>query len=114
MLLNEKIFIAGHNGLVGSAILKNLKSKAYGNFVLRNRCELDLRDQRAVFDFFEKEKPDYVILAAAKVGGIVANNTYCGQFIYENLQIQNNVIHASWLNGVKILLFLGSTCIYPT
>lgn len=113
MLLDEKIFIAGHNGLVGSAILKNLQSKAYGNFVLRNRSELDLRDQRAVFDFFEKEKPDYVILAAAKVGGIVANNTYRGQFIYENLQIQNNVIHASWLNGVKKLLFLGSTCIYP-
>ena len=113
MQLNGKIFIAGHNGLVGSAILKNLKSKAYSNFVLRTRSELDLREQRAVFDFFEKEKPDYVILAAAKVGGIVANNTYRGQFIYENLQIQNNVIHASRLNGVKKLLFLGSTCIYP-
>lgn len=113
MQLNEKIFIVGHNGLVGSAILKNLKSKAYSNFVLRNRSELDLTDQRAVFDFFEKEKPGYVILAAAKVGGIVANNTWRGQFIYENLQIQNNVIHASWLNNVKKLLFLGSTCIYP-
>jgi GDP-L-fucose synthase len=113
MLLNEKIFVAGHNGLVGSAILKNLKSRGYNNFVLRNHLELDLREQQAVFDFFEKEKPGYVILAAAKVGGIMANNTYRGQFIYENLQIQNNVIHASWLNGVKKLLFLGSTCIYP-
>ncbi|GHV29765.1 GDP-L-fucose synthase [Bacteroidia bacterium] len=113
MQLNEKIFVAGHNGLVGSAILKNLQSRSYNNFILRNHLELDLREQQAVFNFFEKEKPDYVILAAAKVGGIVANNTYRGQFIYENLQIQNNVIHASWLNGVKKLLFLGSTCIYP-
>lgn len=113
MRLNGKIFIAGHNGLVGSAILKNLKSKNYNNFVLRSHLELDLCSQQAVFDFFEKEKPDYVVLAAAKVGGIVANNTCRGQFIYENLQIQNNVIHASWLNGVKKLLFLGSTCIYP-
>jgi GDP-L-fucose synthase len=113
MRLDGKIYIAGHKGLVGSAILKNLKSKGYHNFILRDHSELDLSDQRAVFGFFEKEKPDYVILAAAKVGGIVANNTYRGQFIYENLQIQNNVIHASWLNGVKKLLFLGSTCIYP-
>jgi GDP-L-fucose synthase len=113
MRLNGKIFVAGHNGLVGSAILKNLKSKGYTTFVLRDHLELDLSDQRAVFDFFEKEKPDYVILAAAKVGGIAANNTYRGQFIYENLQIQTNVIHASRLNGVKKLLFLGSTCIYP-
>ncbi|MDR1631602.1 MAG: GDP-L-fucose synthase [Dysgonamonadaceae bacterium] len=113
MRLNGKIFIAGHNGLVGSAILKNLKSRFYNNFVLRDHLELDLSNQQSVFDFFEKEKPDYVILAAAKVGGIIANNTYRGQFIYENLQIQNNVIHASWLNGVKKLLFLGSTCIYP-
>ena len=113
MHLDGKIFVAGHTGLVGSAILKNLKSKGYNNFVLKDLFELDLREQQAVFDFFEKEKPDYVILAAAKVGGIVANNTYRGQFIYENLQIQNNVIHASWVNGVKKLLFLGSTCIYP-
>ena len=110
---NGKIFVAGHTGLVGSAILKNLQSKGYTNFVLRDISELDLRNQPAVFDFFEKEKPGYVILAAAKVGGIIANNTYRGQFIYENLQIQNNVIHSSWLNGVKKLLFLGSTCIYP-
>ncbi|MDR0768429.1 MAG: GDP-L-fucose synthase [Dysgonamonadaceae bacterium] len=113
MQLNEKIFIAGHNGLVGSAILKTLQSRGYTNFLLRNHQELDLTEQQAVFSFFEKEKPAYVILAAAKVGGIAANNTYRGQFIYENLQIQNNVIHASWLNGVKKLLFLGSTCIYP-
>ena len=110
---NGKIYIAGHTGLVGSAILKRLQSKGYWNFLLRDISELDLLYQPAVFDFFEKEKPDYVILAAAKVGGIVANSTYRGQFIYENLQIQNNVIHASWLNGVKKLLFLGSTCIYP-
>jgi len=110
---NDKIYIAGHTGLVGSALLKNLQSKGYGNFILRDISELDLRNQSDVFAFFEREKPDYVILAAAKVGGIVANMTYRGQFIYENLQIQNNVIHASWLNGVKKLLFLGSTCIYP-
>ena len=110
---NGKIYVAGHTGLVGSALLKNLRSKGYGNFLLKDISELDLRDQSAVFNFFEKEKPDYVILAAAKVGGIIANTTYRGQFIYENLQIQNNVIHASWLNGVKKLLFLGSTCIYP-
>ena len=110
---NDKIYIAGHTGLVGSALLKNLQSKGYRNFILRDISELDLRNQTNVFSFFEKEKPDYVILAAAKVGGIIANTTYRGQFIYENLQIQNNVIHASWLNGVKKLLFLGSTCIYP-
>ncbi|MDR3218132.1 MAG: GDP-L-fucose synthase [Dysgonamonadaceae bacterium] len=108
-----KIYVAGHTGLVGSAILKNLQSKGYTNFLLRNLSELDLTDQLAVFRFFEQEKPEYVILAAAKVGGIVANNTYRAQFIYENIQIQNNVIHASWLNKVKKLLFLGSTCIYP-
>jgi GDP-L-fucose synthase len=113
MQLNEKIFIAGHKGLVGSAILKNLQSRGYDNFIWRSHLELDLKDQQAVFNFFEKEKPVYVILAAAKVGGIAANSTYRGQFIYENLQIQNNVIHASLLNGVKKLLFLGSTCIYP-
>ncbi|GHT72428.1 GDP-L-fucose synthase [Bacteroidia bacterium] len=110
---NAKIYIAGHKGLVGSAILKNLQAKGYTNFVLRTSSELDLRNQQAVFEFFEREKSDYVFLAAAKVGGIVANNTYRGQFIYENLQIQNNVIHAAYKNGVKKLLFLGSTCIYP-
>ena len=110
---NSKIYVAGHTGLVGSAILKNLQSKGYKNFLLKDISELDLLNQSSVFDFFEKEKPDYVILAAAKVGGIIANTTYRAQFIYENLQIQNNVIHASWLNSVKKLLFLGSTCIYP-
>ncbi|GHV24291.1 GDP-L-fucose synthase [Bacteroidia bacterium] len=110
---NAKIYVAGHNGLVGSAIVKNLHSKGYNNLLLRTHKELDLINQQAVFDFFEQEKPEYVFLAAAKVGGIVANNTYRGQFIYENLQIQNNVIHAAYKNGVKKLLFLGSTCIYP-
>lgn len=110
---NSKIYVAGHNGLVGSAILKNLQNKGYTNFVLRNHSELDLTDQTAVSEFFAKEKPEYVILAAAKVGGIVANNIYRAQFIYENLMIQNNVIHQSYVNGVKKLVFLGSTCIYP-
>lgn len=110
---NSKIYIAGHNGLVGSAILKNLQNKGYSNFVLRNHTELDLTDQAAVSGFFAQEKPEYVILAAAKVGGIAANNTYRAQFIYENLMIQNNVIHQSYVNNVKKLVFLGSTCIYP-
>ncbi len=110
---NAKIYIAGHRGLVGSAILKNLKEKGYTNFVLRTHRELDLTDQMAVAAFFEKEKPEYVFLAAAKVGGIVANNTYRGQFIYENLMIQNNIIHHSYVNNVKKLVFLGSSCIYP-
>ncbi len=109
----SKIYVAGHNGLVGSAILHNLKEKGYSNLVLRNHSGLDLTDQKAVCEFFAKEKPDFVFLAAAKVGGIVANNTYRASFIYENLMIQNNVIHASYLYGVKKLLFLGSTCIYP-
>lgn len=108
-----KIYVAGHRGLVGSAVLKNLKQKGYSNFVLRTHDQLDLTNQLAVADFFAKEKPDYVILAAAKVGGIIANNTYRAQFIYENLMIQNNVIHQSYINGVKKLVFLGSTCIYP-
>ncbi|MDR1171765.1 MAG: GDP-L-fucose synthase [Bacteroidales bacterium] len=113
MELNAKIFVAGHNGLVGSAILKNLQQKGYSNFILRTRNELNLTDQKAVAAFFEREKPEYVILAAAKVGGIVANNRYRADFIYENLMIQNNVIHQSYLYGVKKLVFLGSTCIYP-
>ncbi|MFR9165289.1 MAG: GDP-L-fucose synthase family protein [Dysgonomonas sp.] len=108
-----KIYVAGHKGLVGSAILKNLQQKGFSNFVLRTFEELDLTDQKAVSVFFETEKPEYVILAAAKVGGIIANNTYRAQFIYENLMIQNNVIHCSYLNGVKKLVFLGSTCVYP-
>jgi len=110
---NAKIFVAGHTGMVGSAILKNLQQKGYSNFVLRTIEELDLTDQRAVATFFDREKPEYVILAAAKVGGIIANNTYRADFIYENLMIQNNVIHQSYLHGVKKLVFLGSTCIYP-
>ncbi|MFV0539442.1 MAG: GDP-L-fucose synthase family protein [Dysgonomonas sp.] len=109
----SKIYVAGHRGLVGSAILRNLKERGYTNFVLRTHSELDLTNQSAVAEFFEKEKPEYVFLAAAKVGGIVANNTYRGQFIYENMMIQNNVIHQSYLNNVKKLVFLGSSCIYP-
>lgn len=110
---DAKIYLAGHTGLVGSAILKNLKSKGYHNFVLRTIQEMDLTNQAAVADFFATEKPEYVILAAAHVGGIVANNVYRADFIYINIQIQNNIIHQSWKNGVKKLLFLGSTCIYP-
>jgi GDP-L-fucose synthase len=110
---SSKIYIAGHKGLVGSAIVKNLQSKGYTNLVYRTHKELDLLNQQAVAEFFKKEKPEYVILAAAKVGGIVANNTYRADFIYENLQIQNNVIHQSYMHRVTKLLFLGSTCIYP-
>jgi len=110
---SAKIYIAGHNGMVGSAILRRLKKEGYTNFVLRSSKELDLKEQSLVRDFFIKEKPDYVFIAAAKVGGINANNTYRAQFIYENLMIQCNLIHNSYLNGVKKLLFLGSSCIYP-
>jgi GDP-L-fucose synthase len=113
MQKNSKIYIAGHNGMVGSAIVRNLKSKGYHNLIHKSFSELDLLNQSDVQKFFQTEKPEYVILAAAKVGGIAANNTYRAQFIYENLQIQNNVIHASHLNSVKKLLFLGSSCIYP-
>ena len=109
----SKIYLAGHRGLVGSAILKTLTCKGYSNIITRTHVELDLTDQEVVRAFFEAEKPEYVFLAAAKVGGIVANNTYRADFIYENLQIQNNVIHQSYVHGVKKLLFLGSTCIYP-
>jgi GDP-L-fucose synthase len=108
-----KIYIAGHRGMVGSSILRALKSKGYKNFLLKTSSELDLRNQQAVADFFAIEKPEYVFLAAAKVGGIVANNTYRADFIYENMMIQSNVIHQAYLNGVKKLLFLGSSCIYP-
>ena len=113
MKSNSKIYVAGHRGMVGSAILDNLKKKGYTNFVYRTSSELDLTNQQAVNDFFEKEKPEYVFLAAAKVGGIMANSTYRAQFIYENLMIESNIIHNSWKNDVKKLLFLGSTCIYP-
>lgn len=110
---SSKIYIAGHRGMVGSAIVRELVKQGFQNFVLRTSAELDLRDSNAVARFFEQEKPNYVFLAAAKVGGIIANNTYRADFIYENLMIQNNVIHQSYLNGVNKLMFLGSSCIYP-
>lgn len=113
MQKDSKIYVAGHRGLVGSAIVNSLKDKDYTNIITRTHSSLDLTDQKSVETFFQNEKPEYVILAAAKVGGIVANNTYRADFIYENLQVQNNVIHQSYLNDVKKLLFLGSTCIYP-
>jgi len=111
--LTSKIYIAGHRGMVGSAIHRNLQKKGYTNFITRTSAELDLRNQKAVDEFFEKEKPEYVFLAAAKVGGIQANNIYRADFIYENLMIQNNVVHAAYKNKVKKLMFLGSSCIYP-
>ena len=113
MKIDSKIYVAGHRGLVGSAIWKNLEKKGYANLIGRTREELDLMDSAAVAEFFEEEKPDCVFLAAAHVGGIIANNTYRADFIYRNLQIQNNVISESWRNGVSKLLFLGTTCIYP-
>ncbi|MBL7919213.1 MAG: GDP-L-fucose synthase [Bacteroidia bacterium] len=113
MKLDSKIYIAGHRGMVGSAILRNLQKNGFTNFVLKTSQELDLRDQNQVADFFAKEKPEYVFLAAAKVGGIQANNIYRADFLYENLMIQNNVIHAAYENKVSKLLFLGSSCIYP-
>lgn len=113
MELDAKIYVAGHRGLVGSALVKNLKARGYRQIIVRTHSELDLTDAVAVADFFNSEKPAYVFLAAAKVGGIVANNTYRAEFIYDNLMIQNNVVHQSYLNGVKKLMFLGSTCIYP-
>jgi GDP-L-fucose synthase len=108
-----KIYVAGHRGMVGSAIVRKLQKDGYTNLVLKTSAELDLRDQVKVADFFAAEKPDYVFLAAAKVGGIVANNTYRADFLYENLAIQNNIIHSSFVNKVKKLQFLGSSCIYP-
>ncbi|WP_029282242.1 GDP-L-fucose synthase [Pedobacter sp. R20-19] len=110
---NDKIYVAGHRGMVGSAIHRKLLKEGYTNIITRTSAELDLRSQQAVTDFFAAEKPDYVFLAAAKVGGIVANNTYRADFLYENLAIQNNVIHNAYLNEVKKLMFLGSSCIYP-
>ncbi len=110
---NSKIYIAGHRGMVGSAIMRNLQSKGYTNIITRTSKEVDLRNSQAVSDFFANEKPEYVFLAAAKVGGIQANNIYRADFIYENLMIQNNVIHNAYVNGVKKLMFLGSSCIYP-
>src|SRR6478736_7297278 len=113
MTKDAKIYIAGHNGLVGSAILRRLQNEGFENLVLKTFDQLDLRDQHAVKSFFESERPEYVFLAAAKVGGILANNTYRAQFIHDNLTIQSNVIHFSYIYGVKKLLFLGSSCIYP-
>ncbi|RYG02690.1 MAG: GDP-L-fucose synthase [Chitinophagaceae bacterium] len=113
MQKSDKIYLAGHRGMVGSALKRKLEKEGYNNIVVRTSSELDLSNQQAVLDFFAQEKPDYVILAAAKVGGILANNTYRGMFIYENLMIQNNVIHTAHLNNVKKLMFLGSSCIYP-
>lgn len=110
---DSKIYIAGHRGLVGSAIVRNLQQQGYTNLLLKTHIELDLTNQQVVHEFFAKEQPEYVFLAAAKVGGILANNTYRADFIYENLQIQNNVIHASYQHQIKKLLFLGSSCIYP-
>lgn len=109
----SKIYIAGHRGMVGSAIYRKLQHEGFTNFVTRTSTELDLRNQQAVENFFSYENPEYVFLAAAKVGGILANNTYRAGFLYDNLQIQNNIIHSSYVNGVKKLMFLGSSCIYP-
>ncbi|HWV74809.1 MAG TPA: GDP-L-fucose synthase [Pseudosphingobacterium sp.] len=113
MNTQDKIYVAGHRGMVGSAIMRRLQREGFNNIITRTSKELDLRDQTAVAAFFTNVKPDYVFLAAAKVGGIMANNTYRGQFIYENLMIQNNVIHHAHLNNAKKLMFLGSSCIYP-
>jgi len=109
----SKIYVAGHRGMVGSAITRKLQQEGFTNLVFRNSKELDLRNQAAVNEFFANEKPAYVFLAAAKVGGIMANNTYRGEFLYDNLMIQNNIIHAAYVNGVEKLMFLGSSCIYP-
>ena len=111
--LNQKIYVAGHRGMVGSAIVRNLQAKGFTNIIARTHAQLDLTNQQAVSAFFETEKPEQVYLAAAKVGGIHANNTYPAEFIYDNLMVQNNVIHQAFLNGVQKLLFLGSSCIYP-
>ena len=113
MNLSDKIYVAGHNGMVGSAIVRNLQAKGFSNIIYRSSKELDLRNQQAVNNFFATEKPDYVFLAAAKVGGILANNTYRAEFIYDNLMMEVNIIHAAHANNVKKLLFLGSSCIYP-
>jgi GDP-L-fucose synthase len=113
MQRESKIFIAGHRGMVGSAIMRKLKSRGFENLLVKTSSELDLRNQAAVEAFFLEHQPDYVFCRQLRCGGIVANNTYRGEFIYENMMIQNNVVHAAWKNGVKKLLFLGSSCIYP-
>ena len=113
MDINSKIFVAGHNGMVGSAVLCKLQQVGYTQLIVKSSKELDLRDQQSVASFFKEYQPEYVFLAAAKVGGIVANNTYRAEFLFDNLCIQNNVLHQSYLNGVKKLMFFGSSCIYP-
>lgn len=113
MNVTDKIYIAGHKGMVGSAIMRKLQKEGFKNLILKTSTELDLRNQADVQDFFAAEKPDYVFLTAAKVGGIVANNIYRAEFIYDNLMIESNIIHAAYLYGVKKLMFLGSSCIYP-
>lgn len=113
MNVSDKIYVAGHNGMVGSAIVRKLQQQGHNNVISRSSTQLDLRNQQAVTDFFKKEKPQFVFVAAAKVGGIIANNTYRASFLYDNLMIQNNIIHAAYENGVEKLLFLGSSCIYP-
>lgn len=113
MNIDSKVYVAGHRGMVGSAITRNLQSKGFKNLIFRSSAELDLRDQSAVNDFLDSEKPEFIFLAAAKVGGIMANNNYRADFLYENLMIQNNVIHGAHQHGVKKLMFLGSSCIYP-
>ena len=111
MIKTSKIYVAGHNGMVGSAIVRKLRKVGYDNIVVRTSAQLDLRNQAAVDAFFEEEKPEFVFLAAAKVGGIVANNTYRAEFLYDNLMIESNIIHAAYQHGVDKLLFLGSSCI---
>jgi len=110
---NSKIYIAGHNGLVGSAILKKLRLKGYKNVIFRNRNKLDLKDQKKVFQFLKRNKPDFIFIAAAKVGGIYSNNNYKAEYIFDNLAIQSNLIHSAYLCGIKNLIFLGSSCVYP-
>lgn len=110
---NSKIFVAGHNGLVGSAIVRKLKEKGYNNILIAEKKKLDLRDQKKTFLFLKKNKPKFIFICAAKVGGILANNTFRGEFIYDNLQIENNLINGAYLNGIKKLIFLGSSCVYP-
>ena len=110
---NSKIYIAGHNGLVGSAILRKLKNQEYKNLIYRDKSKLNLLDQNKVFRFLKKKKPDFIFIAAAKVGGILANNNYKADFIYQNLTIQNNLIHGAYINGIRNLIFLGSSCVYP-
>ena len=110
---NSKIYVAGHNGLVGSAIIRKLKKKGYKNIIYRTKKQLDLKDQKKVFNFLKKQKPDFIFIAAAKVGGIYSNNRYKAEFIFDNISIQSNLINAAYLNGINNLIFLGSSCVYP-